>query len=141
MAAYNARSRAKEDRRMLSYYATIDPSSMTPFAQAPNLHACAHLYASDRNSLFLSAAMQDVEDWRAMASLSHTVVFHTTDDALDMTTTAGSEKWILQEASTDRLEDDRITHHSRIWDDKGKHIATTFQDGMLKLPKDGGSRL
>ena len=112
---------------------------MPPFPEAPNLHACAHLYASDRNSLFLSAAMAEISDFRAMASLSHTVVFHVLDAGLDITHGGGREKWMLQEARTDRFEDDRITHHSRLWDDRGRHIATTFQDGMVKPPREAGS--
>ena len=82
--------------------------------------------------------MQGVrEGWTAMASLSHTVVFHTTGDDLDMIGAGGEERWMCQEARSDRLEDGRITHHSRIWAD-GKHIATTLQDGMIRLPREEG---
>jgi hypothetical protein len=48
MAEYNM-SKSPTDYRHLSYYrpiGLIPPSSY-------NLHACAHLYASDRNSLFI----------------------------------------------------------------------------------------
>ena len=141
MAAFNTPLRRVQDRRALTYYAALHPSAMPAFDAAPNLHACAHLYASDRNGLFLCASILGVDEWRAMASLSHTVVFHTTGAALRMTDAEGNARWMLQEARTDRLEDDRVTHHSRIWDDAGKHVATTLQDGMLKLSRESGSKL
>lgn len=141
MTAFNTPSRPVQDRRMLGYYALIGSAAMPPFAKAPNLHACAHLYASDRNSLFLSASMLEIDGYLAMASLSHTVVFHTTGATLDTTDTVGKERWVMQEARTDRLEDERITYHSRIWDDTNRHIATVFQNGMVRWPPKSRNKL
>lgn len=43
----------------------------------PNLHLVAHLYASDRNSLYIVANQLDMGDlWRNMSSLVHSAVFH-----------------------------------------------------------------
>lgn len=42
-----------------------------------NMQLCAHLYASDRNSLFIVANLFDLGDlFTNMSSLSHTVIFH-----------------------------------------------------------------
>ena len=43
----------------------------------PNMHLCAHLYASDRNSLYIVANQMDVGDlYTQMSSLVHTTSFH-----------------------------------------------------------------
>ncbi|KAL6710345.1 hypothetical protein ACN47E_009291 [Coniothyrium glycines] len=88
MAPYNA-SRHPLDRRQLAFY-TLRGSLPLPTAPFPppatgnlhltkdaNMHACAHLYASDRNSLFIIPYHLDrPRDFTRMASLSHTVIFH-----------------------------------------------------------------
>ena len=87
MKKYNG-SRTPSDRRQLIFY-TLRGSLPLPTAPYPpaltsfsvtreaNLHACAHLYASDRNSLFLIPNHLDRgRDFTRMASLSHTVIFH-----------------------------------------------------------------
>ncbi|KAG4441259.1 hypothetical protein IFR05_003250 [Cadophora sp. M221] len=59
--------------RQLTYYQPLGPLPLS----SPNLHACAHLYASDRNSLYLIPnALNTGEEIRQMGSLSHSVVFH-----------------------------------------------------------------
>jgi hypothetical protein len=89
MAAFNA-ARHPTHRRQLTFYslrgalpAATAPSPAPPrdeavrVTRAANLHACVHLYASDRNSLFLVPTHVDrPRDFTRMASLSHTVVFH-----------------------------------------------------------------
>ncbi|KAL9083971.1 MAG: hypothetical protein Q9159_005464 [Coniocarpon cinnabarinum] len=142
MTPYNAR-RPIEARRSLAYYTPLY-STMPSYAESPNLHICAHLYASDRNSLFRSADMVGVADWKAMASLSHTVLIHETDERASVAEN-GEGKWMCQEAWTDRLADGRVTHFSRIWKG-GVHLASTVQDGMLRVQEAGsgsgsGSRL
>ncbi|KAF2645174.1 acyl-CoA thioesteras-like protein [Massarina eburnea CBS 473.64] len=87
MAKYN-KKRGPLDRRQLIFY-TLRGSLPLPTAPFPpkrqpfsltreaNLHACGHLYASDRNSLFIIPNhMSLVSDYNRMASLSHTVIFH-----------------------------------------------------------------
>ena len=49
MAAYND-PRETLDKRQLQYYRVL--GAMPSVAEDPNLHAAAHLYASDRNGLF-----------------------------------------------------------------------------------------
>jgi hypothetical protein len=49
MTAYN-KPRPTLERRQLQYYRVI--GAMPSIEDDANLHACAHLYASDRNGLF-----------------------------------------------------------------------------------------
>lgn len=91
MSAYNATHDAL-DKRQLTFY-TLRGSLALPTAPFPpsspsisdklnvtreaNLHACAHLYASDRNSLFIIPNhLSRGRDFTRMASLSHSVIFH-----------------------------------------------------------------
>ena len=89
MKKYNE-SRAPLDKRQLTFY-TLRGSLPLPAAPFPpsggpkkmsltreaNLHACAHLYASDRNSLFIIPNHLDRgRQFTRMASLSHSVIFH-----------------------------------------------------------------
>ncbi|KAF1993019.1 acyl-CoA thioesteras-like protein [Amniculicola lignicola CBS 123094] len=86
MEKFNS-SRKPIDRRQLYFYslrgslplptAPYPPESTFSLTRAANLHACAHLYASDRNSLFLIPNHLDRgKEWTRMASLSHTVILH-----------------------------------------------------------------
>lgn len=79
--------------------------------------------------------------WAAAATLCHTVVFHTGRQALAMDGgdkiegqkgKERGERWFCQESWSDRAEDDRGMHHSRIWDESGRHVATTMQDGLIR---------
>ncbi|KAJ8118080.1 hypothetical protein OPT61_g852 [Boeremia exigua] len=87
MSKYNA-SRDSLDKRQLTFY-TLRGSLPLPTAPFPphdgtvsvtreaNLHACAHLYASDRNSLFIVPNhLNRGREFTRMASLSHSVIFH-----------------------------------------------------------------
>lgn len=124
MSKYNA-SKSPEEWRQLSYYRSrgiIPPNS-------PNLHACAHLYASDRNSLFIiSNAVGFGDEVGTMGSLSHSVVFHVNSQGLLL---KGNEWW-CQEARTPRSEGGRGMHESRIWDSDGVLVASTWQDGLVR---------
>ncbi len=109
-----------------------------------NLHACAHLYASDRNSLFLIARALDLADQPvAMSSLSHTVIFHADPPALSMCDDRGAAIWFLQEAWTENGGSNRASHESRLWrwqhhdgDGREEIVATTKQDGVIRVPAD-----
>lgn len=130
MKSYNA-PRQPPDRRQLTYYSTI--GTLPPVHEVPNLHACAHLYASDRNSLFIIPRFWEIEDNFLLASLNHTVVFHGGAETLDMASAREEERWFVQESWTDRLGDGRGIHHSRLLDANGRHVASTMQDGMVTI--------
>lgn len=87
MSKHNA-NRDPLDRRQLTFY-TLRGGLPLPTAPFPprdsnasvtreaNLHACAHLYASDRNSLFIVPNhLNRGREFTRMASLSHSVIFH-----------------------------------------------------------------
>ncbi|KAK4988234.1 hypothetical protein LTR50_004060 [Elasticomyces elasticus] len=142
MTAYN-QPRTPFERRQLLYYRLI--GTLPP---DPNMHACAHLYASDRNSLFIVANHLDVgELFTQMASLSHTVVFHT--PIADMMMMAkhdasaqepGQEQdtrlWFCKEDWTNRAGGGRGIHQSRMWGPTGVHVASSWQEGMIRIGKE-----
>jgi acyl-CoA thioesterase len=129
------------------------------YTQDANLHAVAHLYASDRNSLFIIPNLLGVGDkFTRMASLSHTVIFHVgvdqllvPDEPVDKPPNAAptqrsasgpsekskERKWFMQESWTTRATGGRGLHTSRLWDPAtGVHLATTIQDGLIRLKSD-----
>ncbi|KAH8724942.1 acyl-CoA thioesterase-like protein [Phaeosphaeriaceae sp. PMI808] len=178
MEKYNTK-RSAIDRRQLSFYTlrgslplpsapyppTSDRVGKTSLTREANMHACAHLYASDRNSLFIVPNHLDrPRDYTRLASLSHTVIFHVGIESLVMPPEPrinhpnadptlwekGSlplcslegyqkgdkdgRKWFVQEAHVTRATGGRALHTSRMWDyDAGVHIATTFQDGLVRF--------
>lgn len=101
-----------------------------------NLHAVGHLYASDRNSLFLAQRALAFERCSGhIGSLSHTVNFHGHASDLLMIDGDGHRKVFAQEAWVSNSGADRVCHNSRLWDVKsGKIVASTVQDGMMRIP-------
>lgn len=129
MSSYNASKIAHGNitsYRQLHYYRSRYAIPLT----SPNLHACAHLFASDRNSLYLiSNALEIGNQIAKMGSLSHSVVFHVQSKELLL---LDDETWFCQEAWTARSEGGRGMHESKIWNEKGLHVASTWQDGMVR---------
>lgn len=138
MAAYN-HDKHPLDKRQLILYRTL--GDLPP---DPNMHLCAHLYASDRNSLYIVANHFDVGDlFTQMGSLAHTVVFHTgmTDLMFGASTTQNSllddetGRWFCKEDSSDRVAAGRGLFHSKVWAADGTHVASILQDGMIRVTK------
>lgn len=132
MSAYN-RSRQPLDRRQLIFYKPIGelPSD-------PNLHMCAHLYASDRNSLFTVANHYEVGgNFSQMGSLAHTVIFHAPlkDLLLQAETLSDNSQgvWFCKEDRTDRASIGRAMYNSRVWSPNGTHVMSIMQDGMIRV--------
>ena len=141
MAPYN-HDKEPADFTQLNFYRALG----TIPRDEPNLHACAHLYASDRNSMFtVTNALGMGDRFTQMASLSHTVVLHEIGESMlvDTGTPTGrkkedgqgvkGERWFCQEARSVRSGDGRGLHESRIWGPDGCLIASTIQDGMLRF--------
>jgi acyl-CoA thioesterase len=127
--AYNAGKRA-EEYRQLHYYRLVGDVSR----REPNLHAAAHLYASDRNGLFLiSNAVGFADRLAKIASLGHSVIFHT--DAEGMLLEGNG--WWTQEAWTPRSGGGRGVHESKLWSPNGVDVATTLQDGLVTKAEPG----
>lgn len=129
------------DRRSLIFYRAL--GSMPP---VPNLHLCAHLYASDRNSLFIVANHMDLGDkFTQMSSLVHTTVFHSPTKALmfgpsnrvssPMDDCRAEGKWFAHESWTTRSVNGRALFHARLWAADGMQVGTVMQDGMIRYTK------
>lgn len=138
MTKYN-RDRHPLDRRQLIFYRTIGDMPLEP-----NLHLAAHLYASDRNSLYIVANNFDLGDyWTQMSSLCHTVIFHSPLEALMFGASGASQSelhdltgdWFAFEGSGSRLGIGRAVFNCRLWNSRGIHVATALQDGLLRLTK------
>lgn len=117
--------------RQLHFYRLL--GSIPP--SQPNLHACAHLYASDRNSLFLIMnALGFPDHVDKIGSLSHSVVIHVDSKRILLPETDGENEddWFVQEAWTPRSEAGRGQHESKIWTSAGLHIASSWQDGLIR---------
>ena len=130
MAAWNG-ARPPLAKRQLHWYRAL---GALPPAADPNLHACAHLFASDRNSLFPVPNFLGVGDgYSAIATLSHAVVFHGEGDDLAMTEPDGTARWFCQEFRVERVGHGRALVTSRIWREDGLHVASQSQDGLLRM--------
>ena len=132
MKAYNEHL-APLDRRQLIFYRPIGE-----LPDDPNLHMCAHLYASDRNSLFIVANHLEVAgSYSQMGSLAHTVIFHAPYEQLKFkpaTVSIGPQgNWYVKEDWTTRVSVGRAMYHSHVFAPDGTHIATLMQDGMLRV--------
>lgn len=129
------------DRRALQFYRTL--GQLPP---NPNLHLVAHLYASDRNSLYIVSNHLDAGDlYTQMSSLVHTTVFHSPVEDLmfgpsdanmaPMDDTRGDGRWFGKEDWTTRSSNGRAMFHGRLWAPDGTQIATLMQDGMIRYTK------
>lgn len=108
-----------------------------------NLFACAHLYASDKNSLFIiSRALGQPDGWSHLASLSLTVIFHQHGDSLRMIDwDSGERKWFLEEFWTSRSGENRALHETRLWAADGILLATAVQDALVNFKEPADSKL
>ena len=132
MSAFND-PREPLDRRQLIFY--------KPIGELPpdfNLHMCAHLYASDRNSLFIVANHLGVGgSFSQMGSLTHTVTFHAPLSDLRLESKESWKhpqgNWFCKEDRTDRASVGRADFHSRVFSPDGVHVMSIMQDGMVRI--------
>ncbi|KAI3320129.1 Thioesterase/thiol ester dehydrase-isomerase [Xylariaceae sp. AK1471] len=146
MRAYNA-DRPFHERRELILYRLLAPLPTTSSRgkegesdgeegyenDGADAHICAHAYAADRNGLLMigNHAGFGFEIGRA-ASLSYSFVIHV--DAADavMMYSEGDDEWWVQEACFPRVQAGRGIVHSKIWSPRGVHVATEYQDGIIR---------
>jgi acyl-CoA thioesterase len=81
-------------------------------------------------------------DYSSMASLSHTVVFHVQAEEMSMVDKDGKPKWFCMEETIDHISHGRALEIAKLWDVEGNNaIASTMQDGMVRLTDGGGNHL
>lgn len=163
MREYNATRHPMERRQLIFYRMIFDGGKGEKEEEGMNMNMqlCAHLYASDRNSLFIVANLFDLGDlFTNMSSLSHTVIFHAeegemrfgTPKTTTTTTTkrtkspfhkannnnndGGGGRWFCMEVFGSRIHGGRAVHNCRIFNDEGTHIATCMQDGLIRFAGD-----
>lgn len=165
MREWNATRHPMERRQLIFYRMIFDREKEEEEEEEGmnmnmNMQLCAHLYASDRNSLFIVANLFDLGDlWTNMSSLSHTVIFHAEEgemrfgsaSASSKTSTStkrtkspfhkannddGGGRWFCMEVFGSRIHGGRAVHNCRIFNDEGVHIATCMQDGLIRFAVD-----
>jgi acyl-CoA thioesterase len=140
----------KYDRSIQSSHSLAFSKSSLENGEYDNLFACAHLYASDKNSIFvIPRAVGDPNGWFTVASLSITFIFHQQGESLrmlesDPADTAGNDlkkKWYLQELSTARSGENRGLFEERVWTQDGTLLATVVQDSLVRYSEPPGAKL
>lgn len=92
------------------------------------LHACSIAYASDAALLNASAVVHGMtfssSSMGMMTSLDHTIWFYTPTRA---------DEWLLYDKSSPRSYNGRGTSFGRIYNQDGILVATTAQEGVIRL--------
>lgn len=118
-------------RENLYFFSALSEPSADPDY---NLEACAHLYHSDRESIFAIVKSYELMDVLEVASsLSHTVVFHVGGEELAFHDKNGNRRWFYQETKSQRISDGRALFQGKIYNRAGVQVATMMQDGAFKL--------
>jgi acyl-CoA thioesterase-2 len=95
----------------------------------PLLHVCLLTFASDLTLLGSVLTRHDVDVAGVqMASLDHAMWFHRPFRA---------DEWFLYECYSPTASGSRGLAHGRFTTRDGRHIATTVQEGLVRLPPAG----
>ncbi|KAI0898711.1 Thioesterase/thiol ester dehydrase-isomerase [Annulohypoxylon nitens] len=115
------------DRRELLLYRLLAPLP----ADHPDSHILTHAYEADRNGLLMVGNHVGFGyDFARAASLSYSFVVHVNPEYAVMS--YGENEWWVQEAFFPRIEAGRAIIMSKIWSPKGIHVATEYQDGVIR---------
>lgn len=133
-------SRHPLDRRGLMFYRVTGD-----LPADPNMHLCAHLYASDRNSLYIVANNLDTSGlWTQLSSLVHSTSFHSSTETLMFGPSVSNSgpmedivqgRWFAKEDWTTNSSNGRAMYHGRLLTADGTQIATMTQDGLIRYTK------
>lgn len=114
-----------QEQRELILYRLLEPLP----ADNPSAHVMAHVYESDRNGLLMFLNHLGMgRDYGHVASLSHSIVVHTNPEGVVMK----GDGWWVQEALFSKSDAARGLLHSKIWSPAGVHVATCYQDGLMR---------
>lgn len=115
------------ERREIILYRLLAPLPPSD----PDAHLMVHAFEADRNGLLMCANHVGFGfSLQRAATLSYSFVVHVNPDEAVMQ--FGDDQWWVQEASFPRVEAGRCVIMSKIWSPQGKHVATEYQDGIIK---------
>ncbi|KAK0623728.1 thioesterase-like superfamily-domain-containing protein [Immersiella caudata] len=96
-----------------------------------NAHVVAHAYTVDRNGLIMAGNHLGFGyTLSKAASLSYSLVIHV--NAEDCVMRFGEDQWWIMEATFPRAAAGRGIVMCRVWSPEGVHIATEYQDGLIR---------
>ncbi|KAI0444288.1 thioesterase-like superfamily-domain-containing protein [Xylaria telfairii] len=153
MRAYN-KDRPFHERRELILYRLIAPLPTTASEgssrdgegrcaiDGQNTHICAHAHAADRNGLLMIGDHAGFgNDFARAASLSYSFVVHVNAEEAAMMYSEGDDQWWAQETCFPRVQAGRGIVHSKIWSPRGVHVASMYQDGIIRRQPRSGDRI
>lgn len=121
------------ERRELLLYRLLAPLP----ASDPDAHIMTHAYEADRNGLLMIGNHAGFgHDYGRAASLSYSFVVHV--NPADAVMKYGENEWWIQEACFPRVEAGRGILMSKIWSPAGVHVATEYQDGIIRRATNPG---
>ncbi|KAI0198071.1 Thioesterase/thiol ester dehydrase-isomerase [Astrocystis sublimbata] len=101
--------------------------------EGPDAHVGTHAYAADRNGLLMIGDHAGFGDeFARAATLSWSFVVHVNPDDVLMTYSDGDDQWWVQEACFPRVQAGRGIVHVKIWSPRGVHVASMYQDGIIR---------
>ncbi|KAL8377663.1 hypothetical protein RB595_008384 [Gaeumannomyces hyphopodioides] len=140
MAAYSA-ARPMHEKRELVLYRLLGPMP----AGDPNMHALVHAFVGDRNGLLMAANFMGLGSGgaRLITTLSNTFVVHTNAEDAVMHRGGGERDpggggagdrggWWIYEVTYPRVANGRVVLEGKIWSPEGVHVATVYQDGIVR---------
>jgi hypothetical protein len=129
MSSFNA-SLPPTERRELILYRLLAPLPR----EDHNAHVLVHAFEADRNGLLMAGNHLGIGyNLGAAASLSYSFYVHVNVDQAVMQFSDGEDDgWWIQEVSFPRAGSGRATLMSQIWSPEGLHVATGYQDGVLR---------
>ncbi|KXJ95256.1 thioesterase-like superfamily-domain-containing protein [Microdochium bolleyi] len=135
LSAFN-NGKPLHDRRELLLYRLLAP---LPESAGPSMHIMCHAFEADRNSLFMLGNHAGFGwDFGRAASLSYSFIVHVNPQ--DAVMQYGENEWWIQEVSFPRVEAGRGVVMSKLWSPAGVHIATEYQDGIIRRQWREGER-
>ncbi|TQN72951.1 hypothetical protein CSHISOI_02514 [Colletotrichum shisoi] len=138
LTTYNE-GRPVTEKRELLLYRLKNPLP----ADDPNLHIAIHAFESDRNGLLMIGNHNGL-GWNlgTAASLTYKFVVHVNADQAVMRDPSGPDDgWWIQEASFPRTGQGRGALMCKMWSPEGIHVATGYQDGIVRERRVEGDRL
>ncbi|KAM7191748.1 Thioesterase-like superfamily domain containing protein [Rhypophila sp. PSN 637] len=134
MSAYN-RDKPPHERREIALYRLVKP---LPSPADGNDSVLVHAFAADRNGLLMVGNHNGLgHKFGKAATISNTFVVHENVDEAVMEYGTGEGKglgneWWVMEYSFPRTARGRGIVVNKIWSPKGVHVATEYQDGVVR---------